>query len=213
MKWMPALVLVIACGGTPTEPTTVPPPTPAGPAPVTVVDPPPPAPTTDRKAGGTVVIHADGSTTREPAAPSEVRESGLEGRIGTARGPGIEGPTLPDQKKPAGRISLTDKQSFDETTLTADAVVAKLQSAYFAGLKRCYRNYLAKDPTARGKVALALTVNETGRAIQTTAKGFSNDVDACATGLMTGWRFPIPKDRDGEPTTASFAIVLMLVPE
>jgi hypothetical protein len=30
---------------------------------------------------------------------------------------------------------------------------------------------------------------------------------------MNGWRFPIPKDKEGDPTEASFAITLQLVPD
>jgi hypothetical protein len=30
---------------------------------------------------------------------------------------------------------------------------------------------------------------------------------------MTTWRFPIPKDKDNEPTEASFSIALQLVPD
>jgi len=211
MRWLLSLALV-ACRATPT-PAPAPAPAPVTPSqPVAQVAAPPPSPAEpapDAPRDRPVDSNAARGGTGNDA------DLALDPRIGTARGPGAPGPALPNESSrgPSGRISLGEKQSFDETTLTADAVVAKLQSAYFAGLKRCYRNYLTKDPTARGKLALTLTVNETGRAIQTTAKGFSNDVDACANGLMTGWRFPIPKDRDGEPTTASFAIVLMLVPE
>jgi hypothetical protein len=30
---------------------------------------------------------------------------------------------------------------------------------------------------------------------------------------MAGWRFPVPKDKDGEATDASFEIALQLVPD
>lgn len=142
-------------------------------------------------------------------------------RLGTGGGPKISGPGGIDsagggkgpEKGPAGRISVSDKQSFDESTLTPDIVLAKIQSAYMAGLKRCYKNYLNKDASARGKVTLSLTINETGRTVKGNAKGFASEVDSCIEGLMTSWRFPIPKDKDGDPTEASFAITLQLVPD
>ena len=82
-----------------------------------------------------------------------------------------------------------------------------------AGLKRCYKEYLKKDASARGKVTLSLTVNETGRTVKGKATRASpSEVDDCISGLMGSWRFPIPKDKDGEPTEASFAITLQLVP-
>ncbi len=141
-------------------------------------------------------------------------------RVGTGSGLKTDGPggdgigtgkTV--EKGPSGRISVADKQTFDESTLTPDVVLAKIQSAYMAGLKRCYKNYLNKDASARGKVTLSLTVNETGRTTKGGAKGFADEVDTCISAQMTSWRFPVPKDKDGEVTEASFAITLQLVPD
>ena len=141
-------------------------------------------------------------------------------RTGTGKGTGVGGPTgttvVGDgkavEKTPGGRINVSDKKSFDDSSLTPDAVLGKIQSAYMAGLKRCYKNYLLKDATARGKVTLSFTVNETGRATGGKASGFASEVDECISGQMGSWRFAIPTDADG-PTTASFAIALQLVPE
>lgn len=83
-----------------------------------------------------------------------------------------------------------------------------------AGLKRCYKEHLKTDPTARGGVQLTFTVNETGRTVGGRAKGFASSVDTCITGLMSTWRFAVPKDKDdGEPAEASFSIKLQLVPD
>jgi len=142
-------------------------------------------------------------------------------RVGTGHGPNINGPGGTEsagggkgqEKAPTGRISVADKQSFDESTLTPDIVLAKIQSAYMAGLKRCYKEFLKKDASARGKVTLSLTINETGRTVKGAAHGFAGEVDECIGNLMNGWRFPIPKDKEGDPTEASFAITLQLVPD
>jgi len=141
-------------------------------------------------------------------------------RVGTGSGPKINGPSGTEsagggktEKVPQGRIAVSDKQSFDESTLTPDIVLSKIQSAYMAGLKRCYKEYLKKDASARGKVTLSLTINETGRTTSGKAKGFAGEVDDCISSLMGSWRFPIPKDKDGEATEASFAITLQLVPD
>lgn len=143
-----------------------------------------------------------------------------DARVGTGKGPDIKGPGGTEtaggpkvEKAPAGRIQVSDKQTFDESSLTPDIVLSKIQSAYMAGLKRCYKEYLKKDASARGKVTLSLTVNETGRTVQGKAKGFAGEVDACITGQMSSWRFPVPKDSDGDATEASFAITLQLVPD
>jgi hypothetical protein len=143
-------------------------------------------------------------------------------RMGTGTGPGVTGPTGPvsatgpdgkGEKVPQGRISVSDKKSFDDSTLTPDAVLRKIQGAYMSGIKRCQKQTLLKDPTARGKVKLNFTVNETGRTVSPRATGFDPELDRCIAGLMGNWRFDIPKDGDGEPTDASFEIGLQLVPE
>nr|HPH69483.1 AgmX/PglI C-terminal domain-containing protein [Kofleriaceae bacterium] len=142
-------------------------------------------------------------------------------RTGTGKGTGVGGPTGTTtvdggkvaEKTPGGRINVSDKQALDESSLTPDLVLAKIQSAYMAGLKRCYKTYLVKDATARGKVTLSFTVNESGRATGGRAKGFAGEVDDCIAGQMGSWRFAVPVDKDNEPTTAAFAISLQLVPE
>lgn len=143
-----------------------------------------------------------------------------DARVGTGKGPNIQGPGgtetaggPKEEKAPTGRIQVADKQTFDESTLTPDIVLSKIKSAYMAGLKRCYKEYLKKDPSARGKITLSLTVNETGRTVQGKANGFAGEVDSCITNQMSSWRFPVPKDSDGEATEASFAITLQLVPD
>jgi len=141
-------------------------------------------------------------------------------RVGTGNGPkinqgGIEsaGGGKLTEKGPAGRISVSNKQAFDESSLSPDAVLAKIQQVYMAGLKRCYKQYLNKDASARGKVTLSLTVSPTGSTTGGKANGFADEVDSCIGAQMGGWRFPAPKDKDGEATDASFAITLQLVPD
>jgi hypothetical protein len=147
------------------------------------------------------------------------RDSG-DSRVGTGKGPAINGPGGTEvaggpkvEKAPTGRINVSEKSGGEDSTLSPDAVLRKIQSAYMAGLQRCYKNYLVKDASARGKVTLSFTVNETGRALKGAAHGFAGEVDECISAQMASWRFPIPKDKDGEPTSADFAISLQLVPE
>jgi hypothetical protein len=142
-------------------------------------------------------------------------------KVGTGGGSKIDGPTGPvsagggtgEEVAPKGRISVNDKVSFDESSLTAEAVLKKIQQAYMTGIKRCYTTYLKKEATARGKVKLSLTVNESGRTTDGDAAGFADEVDTCIGNLMKGWTFPKPTDKDGESTEASFAITLQLVPD
>ncbi len=140
-------------------------------------------------------------------------------RVSTGAGPKVDAPGAVDatggrsDDTPRGRVTVSSKQAFDESTLTPDAVVGKILAAYMAGIKRCYKTYLRQDPAARGRIILSFTVNETGRAVNPKANGFVKEVDTCLDGMMSGWRFPIPKDRDGESTEASFSIGLQMVPD
>jgi len=143
-------------------------------------------------------------------------------RPGTGHGPdlggapsGIEsaGGGKTSEHSPQGRISVSDKSSPDDSTLTPDMVLQKIMSAYMAGLKRCYKTFLNKDASARGKVTLSLTVNATGRTTKGAASGFAPEVDTCITAQMGTWRFPVPKDKDGSATEANFQITLQLVPD
>lgn len=112
---------------------------------------------------------------------------------------------------PGSRITVADKPMTSETSLTPDVVLRKVQSAYMPGLKRCYNDTLKRDPAASGRLILTVTVDAAGRAEKSSAKGFDAALDECITGLMKSWRFPIPKDKDGEATETTVAVTLLLV--
>ncbi|MBA2542176.1 MAG: AgmX/PglI C-terminal domain-containing protein [Deltaproteobacteria bacterium] len=149
----------------------------------------------------------------------EVRDGGRTVSIGGGGGRGTRGEgdvrtgSASPSDAPSGRISIAAKRAFDDTSLTVDIVVMKIQSAYMAGIKRCYKAQLKQDPAMRGKVTLTIHVNETGRSVSPKAKGFSTAIDDCLSGMMSSWRFPIPKAKDDEATTAAFEITLQLVPD
>ena len=96
--------------------------------------------------------------------------------------------------------------------LTHERVLARIQTAYLASIRLCYKDQLRRNPNLRGKVTLSLTVDKTGKTIQGDAQGFSRDVDICINKLMPSWKFQIPRDGDGQPTTSSFAVSLLLQP-
>jgi hypothetical protein len=158
-----------------------------------------------------ITIGDDGHTFRDrPGTP----------RIGTHVGPIAGDPNqltaLPEHRpdnEPGGRIVIKPLPGDGPgTTLTVDAVLAKINGVYMSGLQRCYKKGLLGDSTLSGKVAMSFTVTDTGRLEDATAHGVSADVDACISALMTGWRFPIPKDKDGDTTDASFKLGLALQP-
>ncbi|HUQ05079.1 MAG TPA: AgmX/PglI C-terminal domain-containing protein [Kofleriaceae bacterium] len=164
-----------------------------------------------REGGGTVAVGGGGG--RGARGDGEARV-GMAGDA-TIRGPGSGSGSGSDSdvKTPSGRITVSGKAALADTSLTVDAVLQKMLSAYMAGLKRCYKNELKKDPAMRGGVTLRLRVNESGRVFDAKASGLASELDACFEGLMVNWRFPVPKDADDEPTEGSFEIKLGLVPD
>jgi hypothetical protein len=158
-----------------------------------------------------------------------VRESGQQVAIGGGRGTRGDGSAMAGTGRgpqsvdigsgsgadstPSGRVAVGGSTAMDDTSLTTDMILRKVMSAYMAGLKRCYKNGLKTDPTMRGKVVIAFTVNESGRSVNGDATGFDGEVDRCIEGLVASWSFPRPKDVDGEATEASFRITLTLTPD
>lgn len=114
---------------------------------------------------------------------------------------------------PSGRISMSGGRAVDDTTLTLDEVKRKVLAAYLSGLKRCYQEALRTDPTVRGTLALAFTVNDTGRATAASVKAPTDEVSRCVNGQVTAWRFAVPKDATDEPTEGAFHLELQLVPD
>lgn len=171
------------------------------------------------------------------AAMAQIRQSGArvefgtgEGRgtrgssttqVGTSQGPGVEGPgetvartnTKVTEKVPSGRIKVGDTSSIDDTTLRPEDVLRRIQQIYMDGLKRCHRELLKRDPSAGGTVTLRFAVGETGRVVRVKASGFDDGVDRCIEQRAGAWRFGVPKDEDGEPTSAEFKISLVLQPD
>lgn len=118
-----------------------------------------------------------------------------------------------EERTPTGRIQVSKKHAFQDTSVTPDIVLAKIQSAYIAGIRRCYLERLRKDATARGEITVSFTVNQSGRTTRPATKGFASDVDDCMRGQVSSWRFPVPKNKDGNPVDASFSITLQAVPD
>lgn len=140
-------------------------------------------------------------------------------RIGTSKGPQVEGPgdstvkTGPKTKEkvPSGRVKLGGGSSDDNTTLRPEDVMRIIQSKYMIGLKRCHQDLLKRDPSAGGRVSLKFMIGPTGRVTRVKADGFDSGVDRCIEGKAKAWRFGVPKDDDGEPTDATFRVSLQLV--
>lgn len=107
--------------------------------------------------------------------------------------------TAPDAGTPQATPGL------DGTTVTDE-----IRRTYLGGLKRCYKNSLKVDPTIAGKVQIDFEVSETGQgnAIEVTAP--VPDLETCVASQVDTWTFAVPKDDDGDPTSAQFRITLDL---
>jgi hypothetical protein len=138
-------------------------------------------------------------------------------------GDGPDGPKIGDpaldqiakqEKKPVTRITpVPMPKPPGKDPLPIALVLGRIQGSYMAGLQRCYiKHGLAQDASLVAKVTLTFTVDETGRSTENQAKGANPDVDGCIREQMTGWRFPVPKDSDGDATDAPFKLQLALQP-
>lgn len=108
------------------------------------------------------------------------------------------------------RITLEKPKADQPTTLTPATVLDKIQNAYMTGLQRCYRKGLVADASLSGRVSISFTVDSHGVVKDPEAEGVNAQVDACVAGQMDAWRFPFPRDKDGEPTEVSFHVSLAL---
>jgi len=157
---------------------------------------------------------------REPTDGSRptTRDPGM--RIGDGpAGPIIQQPGNVEQlakqeKPPITRITpIPQPKPPGKDPLSINLVLGRIQSAYLAGLQRCYvKHGLSSDASMVAKVTLSFTVDETGMATDHQATGANPDVDSCIRGQMAGWKFQTPKDADGDPTEAPFKLILALQP-
>lgn len=142
-----------------------------------------------------------------------------DGRIGVDHGPTIDAPTQvttnePKREDHPGRIQVRPlpMPGGNDTTLTAKMVLDKINTVYMPGLQRCYKKGLVEDGSLAGKITMAFTVTERGTLDEQSATGVGDKVDGCVTDLMASWRFPVPKDKDGDPTDKAFQLSLQLTP-
>lgn len=156
---------------------------------------------------------------RTPTDPTRTtRDTGM--RIGDGPpGPVIEQPGGPTQiakteKPPVTRITpIPQPKPPGKDPLSINLVLGRIQNAYMAGLSRCYvKHGLSADASMVAKVTISFVVDETGAATENQARGANAEVDSCIRDQMGGWRFNVPKDDDGDPTSAPFKLQLALQP-
>ena len=127
-------------------------------------------------------------------------------------------PTDIEQQRPrterdlGGRIELRPQPTPPGGTPIPNLIIEKIRTAYMPGLMRCYKKGLLDNATLGGKVKVAFTVTETGSVTDASASGLTQPVDACIAAQMASWRFPVSKDKDGDPIDLDVALTLALVP-
>jgi hypothetical protein len=179
-------------------------------------------PMTDRNPGADLHQQIDdvGNRHVEVGTTTDRFRNQQDGRIGTDKGPNITDPTQVATNDPKTEIGSKSRIQVKplpvpgdgETTLTVKIVLDKINLVYMQGLQRCYKKGLAEDGSLAGKIAMAFTVTERGTLEDQAANGVSSKVDDCVSELMSSWRFPVPKDKDGDPTDKSFKMSLQLTP-
>lgn len=112
----------------------------------------------------------------------------------------IEKPGVPEKS----RIAIKRKSVTPALSLTVDAIARKIQAAYLRGIERCAK--AKKQET----VTLGFTITEQGRATKPKVSGTSPSAIDCMAGLISGWRFPMPKTAAGEPAEAVAELVLAI---
>lgn len=89
-------------------------------------------------------------------------------------------------------------------------VGAKLDYAYWEGVKACYDARLKKQPDLSGRVILTFSVakherDKSGRVTKADAEGFDAEIDACIETKAKRWSFHL---MEGGPATFEVAIEL-----
>ena len=155
-----------------------------------------------------VTIGDDGKGFREQPGP----------HLGDGPGPIVDDPGAVSSQpvkngettKPI-RITLRPlPQIGPKTTLTVDMVLDRINTVYMPNLQRCYKKGLLGDASLAGKITLSFTVTDRGGLDDIEAHGVSAEVDGCVSNAMSGWKFGIPKDKDGDPTDQGFRLALAL---
>lgn len=161
-----------------------------------------PAPASPTRIEDTQVLGAQRPPVGRPGEPA--LESGLQSAGSARPAPATSA---------SGRVAIAGTQTPDRTSLTTDAVAAKIQAAYLPGLERCYQQRLAIDPTTRGVLALSFVVDATGRVTQARGTGVADALGACAATVAASWRFPAPTDpRTGTAIVARVVVRFELAP-
>jgi hypothetical protein len=133
-----------------------------------------------------------------------------------ARRPAVAAPRAPAKPArppaPGTTVTFGPTTSMSVSSLSPTDVRKAIQRSFLPGIRACHAQALAADPALSGTVTVQINVGPDGQIAVARAFGFSTAVDACIKAAARGWRFEIPRDAAGQPTTAPFKIELRLAP-
>ena len=132
-------------------------------------------------------------------------------------------PAMVGGRGPAGPAKIVPIDQGGSTPVTTTAHVAvtdsdgtevirnKIESAYLAGIKHCYKQLLRSKPTAQGTLGIGFTVTTDGRVATPTAHGIDPTLETCVLAQLKTYRFPIQHDAAGNATEPAFHIKLKMI--
>ncbi|MBL9017593.1 MAG: hypothetical protein JNL83_25615 [Myxococcales bacterium] len=122
-----------------------------------------------------------------------------------SRQDGITAAPVKTDAASSGPVAIARVNGLDDSTLTVDAVTARIRATYLSGVRRCAGG-------RAGAVELAFTVAEGGRVVAaTTGSAFDVGVAACIATLAKTWRFRVPTSAGSRPPAkARFAMTFTL---
>lgn len=157
---------------------------------------------TDRPAPAEMIARRDPEVTAKPTTPPRAPVAAA------APTPATEAPA-PTR---ASSVAFGPTTSMSTSSLSPTDVRKTIQRGYLAGIRACHESALEADGSASGTVTAQINVGPDGRVAIARAFGFSSAVDACIKAAARTWRFDVPRDAAGQPTTAPFKIELRLAP-
>jgi outer membrane biosynthesis protein TonB len=111
-----------------------------------------------------------------------------------------ETPTPAPPAPSTSTVSLGPTTSISVSSLSPTDVRKTIQRKYLGAVRSCH----AEAPDQSGSVTVQINVGPDGRVALARAMGFSSAVDACIKAAARSWRFDVPRDGAGQPTTAPY---------
>jgi hypothetical protein len=113
---------------------------------------------------------------------------------------------------PEPTVAIIGNEGLVASSLHPSQIVVTISQRYFAGMQDCYAKVLARAPALAGELALELAVTPTGEGASKKITAFDNELASCVDRQVPSWKFPIPRDGDGNPAEATFAITFRFEP-